>query len=147
MSPIVGKNSVETASTDVQKITDDCFKPHHWFVKFTDFDPEHDKYMAVSLNYRGNVRAKDASATVQWLKKSGKIALVEWCPTGFKIGLNEIPAAVLEEDDIGAFSMNTVMIANNTGISRVFSVRISRKYDLLYSQRAFVHWYMICLGL
>ena len=34
------------------------------------------------------------------------------------------------------------MIGNNTAISRVFSERISKKYDLMYSQRAFVHWYV-----
>ena len=34
------------------------------------------------------------------------------------------------------------MISNNTAISRVFSERISKKYDLMYSQRAFVHWYV-----
>merc|ERR1712154_707271 len=37
---------------------------------------------------------------------------------------------------------NVVMIGNNTAISRVFSERISKKYDLMYSQRAFVHWYV-----
>jgi len=34
------------------------------------------------------------------------------------------------------------MIANNTGIARVFTKRIAQKYDLMYSQRAFVHWYV-----
>jgi len=34
------------------------------------------------------------------------------------------------------------MIGNNTAIKRVFVDRISKKYDLMYSQRAFVHWYV-----
>ena len=34
------------------------------------------------------------------------------------------------------------MIGNNVAISRVFSERICKKYDLLYSQRAYVHWYV-----
>jgi tubulin alpha len=29
-----------------------------------------------------------------------------------------------------------------SGIQRIFSDRIARKYDLMYSQRAFVHWYV-----
>ncbi|ETO33811.1 hypothetical protein RFI_03287 [Reticulomyxa filosa] len=142
ISPIVAKTDLETSSNEVYKITDDCFKPHNWFVKFTDFDPAEDKYMAISLTYRGDVQAKDANAAVQWLKSHSKVTLVEWCPTGFKIGLNDVPAATLESDDIGAFPKNAVMIANNTGIVRVFHKRIAQKYDLMYSQRAFVHWYV-----
>ncbi|ETO04913.1 tubulin alpha chain, partial [Reticulomyxa filosa] len=142
MSPIIPKVDVSTASNDVQKIADDCFKPANWFVKYTEFDPAEDKYMALSLNYRGDIKPIEVSATVQWLKSNSKVALVEWCPTGFKIGLNEVPAVTLESDDIGAFSKNAIMIANNTGISRVFSKRIAQKYDLMYSQRAFVHWYV-----
>ncbi|ETO22616.1 tubA [Reticulomyxa filosa] len=133
---------VSIAPNDVQKITDDCFKPANWFVKYTEFDPAEDKYMAISLNYRGDIKSKEANATVQWLKSNNKVALAEWCPTGFKIGLNEVPAVTLESDDIGAFSKNAIMISNNTGISRVFSKRITQKYDMMYSQRAFVHWYV-----
>ena len=44
--------------------------------------------MAISLNYRGDVKSKEANATVQWLKKQNKVSFVEWCPTGFKVGLN-----------------------------------------------------------
>merc|ERR1712146_616398 len=62
--------------------------------------------------------------------------------TGFKVGLNEIPAARVDDDEMAEFERNVVMIGNNTAISRVFSERISKKYDLMYSQRAFVHWYV-----
>ena len=34
------------------------------------------------------------------------------------------------------------MIGNNVAVSRVFSERITKKFDLMYSQRAFVHWYV-----
>ncbi|ETO35358.1 hypothetical protein RFI_01705 [Reticulomyxa filosa] len=119
MSPIIPKVDVSTAPNDVQKITDDCFKPANWFVKYTEFDPAEDKYMAISLNYRDDIKSKEANATVQWLKSNNKVTLVEWCLTGFKIGLNELPAVTLESDDIVAFSKNAIMIANNTGISRV----------------------------
>jgi len=142
MSPIIPRTHVDTASNDVQKITDDCFKPANWFVKFTEFDPVDDQYMAILLNYRGDVLPNEVNRTVQWLRDHKKVTLVEWCPTGFKIGLNDTPAAILESDDIAGFSKNAVMIANNTGISRVFTKRVSQKFDLMYSQRAFVHWFV-----
>jgi tubulin alpha len=142
MSPIQSRAKANNDDFTTQKVTNECFLPPNMLVKYTDFDPEADKYMAVSLNYRGKVISKEANATVQWLKNNKKLAFVEWCPTGFKIGLNDIPPAVLEEDDIAAAPLSAVMMGNNTGISRIFTDRISRKYDLMYSQRAFVHWYV-----
>merc|ERR1711902_307430 len=64
------------------------------------------------------------------------------CPTGFKIGLNNTPAAKVPEDDMAAAKRNVTMIGNNVAVSRVFTERITKKYDMMYSQRAFVHWYV-----
>jgi tubulin alpha len=142
LAPISNADGFDTAKKDTRSMSDECFLPTSFLVKFSDWNPAEDKYMAISLNYRGDVMSKDSNATVQWLKKEGKVSFVEWCPTGFKIGLNEQPPAVTAADDVVAFERNVVMIGNNTGISRVFSERISKKYDLMYSQRAFVHWYV-----
>eukprot|EP01083_Nonionella_stella_P086050 238803_1 len=142
MAPMLTPQKAETARTDVQGVVEQVFASENFFVKINDFDKEEDKYMALSLAFRGDVRAKDAEATVQWLKTNKKVTFVEWCPTGFKIGLNDNMPAVTEEDDIVLCKRNATMIGNNTSISRVFSERISKKYDLMYSQRAFVHWYV-----
>merc|ERR1712083_9430 len=115
---------------------------NNFFVKIPDFDPEEDKYMAISMNYRGSVRAKAANATVQWLKTNKKVTFVEWVPTGFKVGLNEVPAAQVDGDETALFERNVMMMGNNTAISRVLGERIGKKFDLMYSQRAFVHWYV-----
>merc|ERR1712141_273561 len=37
---------------------------------------------------------------------------------------------------------NVTMIGNNVAVSRLFTERINKKYDMMYSQRAFVHWYV-----
>merc|ERR1712217_878832 len=143
MAPVITKKKKETAKNDIQGITEECFSARNFFTKIADFDAEEDKYMAISVNYRGDVKAKKANATVQWLKTNKKVTFVEWCPTGFKVGLNEQPAAQVENDELASFERNVVSIGNNTAISRVFSERISKKYDMMYSQRAFVHW---CVG-
>jgi len=142
MAPILTKDKAETANNNIQTITESCFSAQNFFTKIADYDAEEDKYMAISVNYRGDVQAKKANATVQWLKTNKKVTFVEWCPTGFKVGLNDEPPAVLKDDDVAPAKKNVVMIGNNTAISRVFSERISKKYDLMYSQRAFVHWYV-----
>jgi len=142
MAPITTKKKKETANTETDEITKECFQQKQFFAKIADFDPEEDKYMAISMNYRGSIKAKEANAAVQKAKTEKKIVFVEWVPTGFKVGLNERPAAEVEKDEMATFEKNVVMIGNNTAVSRVFSERISKKYDQMYSQRAFVHWYV-----
>merc|ERR1719462_791643 len=142
MAPILTELKKQTSRTDVQSITEGCFSAQSFFAKIAEFDPVEDKYMAISINYRGDIKSKEANATVQWLKQNNKISFVEWCPTGFKIGLNEVPAAIVEGDITAPAKKNVTMIGNNVAVSRVFTERINAKYDLMYAQRAFVHWYV-----
>jgi len=79
---------------------------------------------------------------VEWLKKKEKCKFVDWCPTGFKIGLNDEAPALVKDDDCAFSNVNCSMVANNVAVSRVFNQRIVEKFDLMYSQRAFVHWFV-----
>jgi len=154
LAPVISAKKATHEAQTVREITDSVMQPKAMLIKYTDFDPVEDKYMAVSLNYRGDVKSKEANATVQWLKQNNKMSFVEWCPTGFKIGLNETPAAEIREavdkgapkgkviDVMAPALRNVTMIGNNVAVSRVFTERIMKKYDLMYAQRAFVHWYV-----
>merc|ERR1712048_1221511 len=135
IAPVMGeaKGSKSFESITVQDITDYAFNPASFLVKYADFDVAEDKYMAISLNYRGDVRSKESNQVAQWIKANNKVTFVDWCPTGFKIGVN---------DDMADSPRNVVMIGNNVAVSRVFSQRLVAKFDLMYSQRAFVHWYV-----
>jgi len=142
LAPVVSKAKNDHEAHDCKRVTDDCLQSNNFLVKYSDFDVVEDKYMAISLNYRGTIKSKVANATVQWVKTQGKVSFVEWCPTGFKIGLNDVPAAVLDDDDMAGSPRNAVMIGNNIAVNRVFTERLSKKYDMMYSQRAYVHWYV-----
>jgi len=148
IAPVISKEKAEHEAQKVNDITDHSLQPPNMLVKYTDFDVAEDKYMAISLNYRGDVKSKEANATVQWLKMQNKVSFVEWCPTGFKVGLNGTVAKSIDDDlngtkDIIAVPQRAVtMIGNNVAVSRVFTERITKKFDLMYSQRAFVHWYV-----
>merc|ERR1711994_519005 len=142
LAPVISAKKKTREAGTVREITDHVFQPANMLVKYADFDPVEDKYMAISINYRGSIKSKEANATVQWLKQNNKISFVEWCPTGFKIGLNEVPAEELEKDIMKSAERNVTMIGNNVAVSRVFTERITKKYDMMYSQRAFVHWYV-----
>jgi len=142
LAPVISKKKKDHEAQTVREITDHVFQPKNMLVKYGDFDPVEDKYMAISLNYRGEIKSKEANATVQWLKQNNKVSFVEWCPTGFKIGLNNTPAAEVTNDPMTHNTRNVTMIGNNVAVSRVFTERITAKYDMMYSQRAFVHWYV-----
>jgi len=155
LAPVISLKKAKHEAQTVREITDHVFQPVNMLVKYADFDPVEDKYMAISINYRGEIKSKEANATVQWLKQNNKVSFVEWCPTGFKIGLNNEPPALLpeknkdnndypssEKDIMAPAKKNVVMIGNNVAVSRVFTERITKKYDMMYSQRAFVHWYV-----
>merc|ERR1719356_1790944 len=142
LAPVISAAKADREAQTVREITDHVFQPKNMLVKYADFDPVEDKYMAISLNYRGEIKSKEANSTVQWLKQNNKVTFVEWCPTGFKIGLNDVPAKTLDDDIMAAADRNVTMIGNNVAVSRVFTERITKKYDMMYSQRAFVHWYV-----
>jgi len=142
LAPVVSKSKNDHANKEVRGLTDDCVQASSFLVKMQDFDPVEDKYMAISLNYRGDIKSKVANSTVQWLKQNNKVAFVEWCPTGFKIGLNEVPPSIVPDDEMSGSKTNCVLIGNNVAINRVFTNRLVKKYDMMYSQRAYVHWYV-----
>merc|ERR1719240_1632551 len=95
-------------------------------------DPRHGKYMAVCLMYRGDVVPKDVNASVATIKTKRTIQFVDWCPTGFKCGINYHPPTVVPGGDL-ARVMRAVCMALS---------RIDHKFDLMYAKRAFVHWYV-----
>merc|ERR1711992_304324 len=98
LAPVISKTKAGHEAQTAREITDTCFQPKNMLVKYADFDPVEDKYMAISINYRGDIMATS--------KK------------------------------------NIVMIGSNVAVSRVFKDRITAKYDMMYAQRAFVHWYV-----
>lgn len=97
--------------------------------------------MACCLMYRGDVVPKDMNAAVATLKTKSTITFSKWCPTGFKVGINHSPASVVPGGDAAKTLRSLLMIANSTCIGEVIS-RMDHKFDLMYSKRAFVHWYV-----
>jgi len=132
----------EIGDNSVWEILDTSFMSKNFNVKYTDFDTTEDKYMAISVNFRGAVTSKEANSNIQKLKKNNKVSFVEWMPTGFKVGLNKVTCAEVKDDVVKPSKRTCAMIGNNVAVSRVFQERLSKKYDMMYSQRAYVHWYV-----
>ncbi len=68
------------------------------------------------------------------------IQFVDWCPTGFKVGINYEPPTVIPGGDLGKVPRALCMLSNTTAIAEAWS-RLDHKFDLMFARRAFVHWY------
>jgi tubulin alpha len=104
-------------------------------------DPRNGKYMGVCLMYRGELVPKDVAAAINTIKTKRTIQFVDWCPTGFKCGINREPPAVVVDGDLGPVPRACYMLSNTTAMAEVFS-RIDYKFDVMYAKRAFVHWFV-----
>ncbi len=67
--------------------------------------------------------------------------MVDWCPTGFKIGICYQPPQYVPGGDLAKVDRAVCMLSNTTAISEAWS-RLDHKFDLMYNKRAFVHWYV-----
>ena len=107
----------------------------------TKCDPTHGKFMSCCLMYRGDVTPSDVKTTMATIKNKRSVQFVDWCPTGFKTGINSEPPFEVPDGDIAKAKRACCMVANSTAIAETLS-RIDHKFDLMYAKRAFVHWYV-----
>jgi len=137
-APILSADKAGHEQNTVADMTFSCFEKGNQMVVC---DPREGKYMACALLYRGDVMPKDISAAVQTIKTKRTIQFVDWCPTGFKLGVCNEPPSYITGGDTAKVSRSLCMLSNTTAISSAWS-RLDHKFDLLYSKRAFVHWYV-----
>mmetsp|Transcript_20830 Transcript_20830/g.31028 ORF Transcript_20830/g.31028 Transcript_20830/m.31028 type:complete len:475 (-) Transcript_20830:50-1474(-) len=137
-SPVIAPEQAYHEAHTVPEITNAVFEPQNMMAKC---DPRSGKYMAVCLMYRGNVVPKDVSASIAQIKNKRTIQFVDWCPTGFKCGINHEPPTVVPDGDLAKVPRACCMLSNTTAIADVFS-RIDYKFDVMFAKRAFVHWFV-----
>jgi len=137
-APLLPAEKATHESNSVADMTYSCFESGNQMVKC---DPREGKYMACCLLYRGDVVPKDVQAAVATIKTRKTIQIVDWCPTAFKLGICNEPAACVPGGDLAKVSRSLCMLSNTTAISSAWS-RLDYKFDLMYSKRAFVHWYV-----
>jgi len=137
-APLISAEKAHHEQFTVSQLTNGVFEAQSMFAKC---DPLRGKYMSCCLMYRGDVTPKDVTAAVGIIKTKKSIQFVDWCPTGFKCGINEQAPVQVPGGDLAKVSRGLVMLSNTTAIGEVFG-RINMKFDLMYAKRAFVHWYV-----
>jgi len=137
-APVISREKASHEQHTVMEITNACFEPANQMVKC---DPRSGKYMACCLLYRGDVVPKDVNAAIAHIKTKRTIQFVDWCPTGFKVGINYQPPTSIPKGDLAKTRRAVCMLSNTTAIAEAWA-RLDHKFDLMYAKRAFVHWYV-----
>jgi len=137
-APVIAQHKSYHETMTVAELTTQAFEARSMMAKV---DPRTGKYMSCCLMYRGDIVPKDVTQAIANIKTKKTIQFVDWCPTGFKCGINNEAPTVIPGGDLGKVNRALCMISNTTAIAEVFS-RINTKFDLMYAKRAFVHWYV-----
>ena len=137
-APVISAEKAYHEQMTIAELTNACFEPANQMVKC---DPRIGKYMACCLLYRGDVVPKDCNAAIATIKSKRTIQFVDWCPTGFKVGINYQPPTVVPGGDLAKVMRAVCMLSNTTAIQQAWA-RLDHKFDLMYAKRAFVHWYV-----
>ena len=137
-SPVISTEKAHHESLSVADLTMSSFEPGNQMVKC---DPRHGKYMSCCLLFRGDVVPKDVTAAIANIKEKRTIQFVDWCPTGFKVGINCERPSVVPGGDLAKVNRSVCMLSNTTAIAEAWA-RLNHKFDLMYAKRAFVHWYV-----
>jgi len=136
-APIVSPRAARHESFWVPDITARCF---HASSRMVRVNPSLARYIACCLLYRGDVAPTDVNRTIAKMKLDSKVHFVDWCPTGFKVGINCAPPVTPPGGDLAATPRAVCLVSNTTAIKRAWA-RMGHKFDLMYAKRAFVHWY------
>lgn len=107
-APILSADKAYHEQNSVAEMTYSCFESSNQMVKC---DPRQGKYMACCLLYRGDVVPKDCNAAIAQIKTKRTIQFVDWCPTGFKLGICGEPPALVPGGDTAKVSRSLCMLS------------------------------------
>ncbi|RYE37390.1 MAG: hypothetical protein EOP48_28815, partial [Sphingobacteriales bacterium] len=136
-APFVSEG-VANKGTNSVEITNSLFTANFMSIKC---DPNQGKYLATSIQYRGDYVPKNICPAICNLKMNRLVKFVDWCPTGFKCGILYNPPLVISGSKIRAEKRAACLWANSSAISQVFS-RNAEEFDKMFNNRAFLHWYL-----
>lgn len=78
------------------------------------------KYLACCLLYRGDATPASIGASIASIKTRRSITFVDYCPTGFKVGINYQSPVAVPGGDLAKVPRAVCLLANTTSIQGKF---------------------------
>ncbi|VDL75711.1 unnamed protein product [Nippostrongylus brasiliensis] len=123
-SPLLPEDKAHREALSVSDVTAMCFDPSNLMVKCK---LSSGKNMAICLLYRGDVIPKEVNQAIETIKLRRALDFVSWCPTGFKVGINQKPPTMVPQSGLAPVPRAVCMLANNTAIVEAWA-RLNQKY-------------------
>uniref|UniRef100_A0A0X3PTX4 Tubulin/FtsZ 2-layer sandwich domain-containing protein n=1 Tax=Schistocephalus solidus TaxID=70667 RepID=A0A0X3PTX4_SCHSO len=98
-------------------------------------------YLSCCVFYRGKTSVREVNATLERMRRSGDLPLVDWCPTGFKVGISGQPMSIVPASRIGQSGTSVVALHNST-LFRDPLHNLVHAFNMLIERRAFLHWFL-----
>eukprot|EP01083_Nonionella_stella_P062318 162044_1 len=147
MWPLIPQNKPHTIfKNDIQSITTRCAESENFVVHAPDFDVEEDRSIAVSFCYRGsniNKYMSDINKCMDFMNTDKKISYTEFNASKPMAKCIDSKAAQLPSDDMIVTDKQVSMLMNNMWIRSFFEERICKQYDILYSNKCYLHHYLM----
>ncbi|XP_039447813.1 tubulin alpha-4 chain-like [Culex pipiens pallens] len=138
LAPVISVEKAAHTTMTIAKMTSQLFKSDNLMVKC---NLKSGKYIACCLLYRGSIVPQDINVAIGAVKARRSIQFVDWCPTGFKIGINSKRPVTIAGSDLAPVQQGVALLASNTAIAEAWQ-RLDHKFDMMYMKRAFVHWFV-----
>lgn len=98
------------------------------------------KYAYNFAMYKGDIVLDDIKIASSIIKAKPTMKFVEWCPNGTKFSINFKPPLCIPGGDMAKVPRSVCMASNNSAIKDIV-YRVSQKCRLMYSKKAFTHWF------
>ncbi|KAF8570018.1 hypothetical protein P879_01968 [Paragonimus westermani] len=139
-APLFSHCQMDHTALSISELTKTVFSED---AQTLDFPCKRNAYISCAMLYRGFSSPKEIYDALKLVKGTPSIGptFVDWCPTGFKIGLNMFPPITFPNSPLAETPRSVCMLAGNLGMRHAWH-RNNSKFDILFSRRSFVHWFI-----
>uniref|UniRef100_H2ZI38 Tubulin alpha chain n=1 Tax=Ciona savignyi TaxID=51511 RepID=H2ZI38_CIOSA len=136
-APFASAQTTPSGQMSVTDMTNACFDTSNAMVKC---NPLQGKYMACCMTYRGNAKQSDINAVIETVKQNQNIQFFDWIPKDIQVWSNHRKPTMLPESDMAKLVTSVCALSNTTAMAPVWT-KLRKRFDMMYSRRAFIHWY------
>merc|ERR1712137_1006110 len=128
-APLASRSGVGYQSLTVNELTSQVFDSKNMMAAS---DPRLGRYLTASVMFRGKMSMKQVDEQMHAVQNKYSNYFVEWIPNNIKSSVCDIPPKGMK--------MSATFVGNSTSIQELFK-RVSEQSSLMFSRKAFLHWY------